>query len=1536
MNESAVQIGTDRPIFVGGTGRCGTSLLVQSLGKHPDLLMFEESRYFDKEGAIIRALMGHPMDDVLLRDLFGHRRKMLIRSLVRLPVDGVLDEVDSFFTEEILEREVQDAFAGTGNAVEALRVLTDRLFMRPTRAVGASRWVEKTPHTVEQVHHLHSLFPDLLYLHTIRNPLDVASSVFKRPWGPKNAEEFVTYYNGIMHRAEQAHTLLTQAAGNDDHYCVVEFEEYCSRPEETLAGMIRFLQLRVDDAIMETMAGTVNKDHIHSGSWKKDLSEADAELIRAQCFPVHQKWQERARSDAARWARSNGNHQSVDTSPSVPGVPMQDDQPQGKYIAVLTPHRFDPSSAIQTLSKAGEAVLSVHDIKADKLRMDRYSLTTVELEQGIGQHHLPYLEFLDAELNRHQAVVDWDGWAPDLIPGLHRAFPVDSCVYLVNNGINEVNTVSEMLSAGNDTAHTMDLLYRARWRLAGNDPAQWRNLGNFEKACFAWGWYAGKKLELTAALGADRVHAMTLESLNNQEEAARFLSTLTPDTQLPIDGFKGYEPDDAVAAWASWTDDQKNLFRQWCGPTMETWGYAIPNGQHPAQQERVEETKISVQPEPEPLPARKEVIQILDALNQQVHAGHWQPAMQITKQLRQVELLAGEWEALRSIAASLFRLRPVGPYPYWRFCLPEVLPEPAQITMLRKELWQLFRKHPEEAKFVVNWWHDLKLNLQLAADSGRCFYTSETLEPNEFAFLDRVLQPGMILLDIGGNEGLFSMFAARKVGTSGAVHAFEPSSREQQAFKANMTLNNLSQVHLHEVALGDTPGTIELNIAGFEHMGHNTVGSKFYYDSVKADHVEEVQVMRLDDVVREQGIKRVDMIKIDVEGAEVMALRGGRETIERFHPLILSEYQNGSLQLAGSSIQEYVQLLEELGYELYEFDEETGLPERCPKAPERDTNIIAVPQGKSLEDYYRRQSAPEAQPVLVPVVTEADPEKEAAEAVWNLPYQPRKYLPLTDSYKPLLEQLLRIWKIDGSLPRKADGKRVLVASLHGSGGRIPAMTQDMIMAAALAKRGANVKFLVCDGLMTGCVLRTLKEDGEPGGWMNRCMSCYGQSKSLVESMGFSAIALGDYVSIPKRQELRRMADTLPLDHVTDITYMDMPVGEMAYSSTERFTMGKLNNTNPEYEQYLREYLYTSLVMTEAYNAVVTILKPDHILADHPCYADWESLLLMAGRENIPITIWHAYYIKQSYLFRTCAPGERGIMWYYPRDEEWANIKDRTLSPLQQKRLDQYYHNFIHRKNVRMLSHDPKLPDQEALRRKYNLPPDRPVWGIFPHLNWDAAVLGGEKMAHTTATEWLVETLRIIQEVKDVTWVIKIHPVEFRTKTEYGNMHLIRQHMPEIPDHVRIIPGEDSVNTFGLLGVLDGVITILGTIGLDATSYGHIPAIVSAEVHYGCRGFTNDCLTREQYENALRDVVNIKLSPEQYTIARNYAYNFLVERLIPLNYFTPDARVSLLNLKSLDDLDPGKDPYLDFVCDRMLNGGGFSMPEDMIKKSPFMR
>lgn len=299
---------------------------------------------------------------------------------------------------------------------------------------------------------------------------------------------------------------------------------------------------------------------------------------------------------------------------------------------------------------------------------------------------------------------------------------------------------------------------------------------------------------------------------------------------------------------------------------------------------------------------------------------------------------------LRNIGTLMASSRAIEPFPGYRFAIEERHPTPRLVA--RQKLWNYFKALKVQEPVRIRWVRGLRLDLMLGNDQSRCLFVCGSFEPNEFAFLHTALARSAVFIDIGANEGFYTVFAASLVGELGRVIAVEPSPREYERLSRNVAINHLSNVTLVRCGLGARRGNALLHIADPEHNGQNTLGGFGHTGVTAVEHVQ-IELSDLDSLIQELALGRVDLIKMDVEGAEFEVIKGGLKTLERYKPTLLIELFEDALSKQGSSAEAVLSQLTQLGYSMYAFSELTGLPEPLKNLEPSSQNIIAVHSSRS-------------------------------------------------------------------------------------------------------------------------------------------------------------------------------------------------------------------------------------------------------------------------------------------------------------------------------------------------------------------------------------------------------------------------------------------------------------------------------------------------------------------------------------------------------------------------------------------------------------
>ncbi|HEY0172101.1 MAG TPA: FkbM family methyltransferase [Pyrinomonadaceae bacterium] len=193
------------------------------------------------------------------------------------------------------------------------------------------------------------------------------------------------------------------------------------------------------------------------------------------------------------------------------------------------------------------------------------------------------------------------------------------------------------------------------------------------------------------------------------------------------------------------------------------------------------------------------------------------------------------------------------------------------------------------------------------------------VERAERIFYLETLREGMTVFDVGANVGELTLLFSRFAGASGSVHAFEPTGRGFERLEAVCRAASLRNVRLNRLALAEEEGALSLHVYDGDYLSWSTRAVRPLEDygiHVKPPAVEEVSATTLDLYCERNGVAEIDLLKVDVEGAEFQVLSGARRLLgERRVRRVTFEFGQTTFDM-GNSPDRIEAYLRDAGYEL--------------------------------------------------------------------------------------------------------------------------------------------------------------------------------------------------------------------------------------------------------------------------------------------------------------------------------------------------------------------------------------------------------------------------------------------------------------------------------------------------------------------------------------------------------------------------------------------------------------------------------------------
>ncbi len=181
------------------------------------------------------------------------------------------------------------------------------------------------------------------------------------------------------------------------------------------------------------------------------------------------------------------------------------------------------------------------------------------------------------------------------------------------------------------------------------------------------------------------------------------------------------------------------------------------------------------------------------------------------------------------------------------------------------------------------------------------------------------LKPGMKVLDVGAHIGYFSLVAARQVGPAGTVWAFEPVSENYELLSKNVERNAYTNIVAVPKAVSNRSGPLPLFLSAMVSGAHSVVRDQWSCGQVV------VSATTLDEFLASVGWPHIDLVKMDIQGGEMMALQGATQFLARNRPLrLIVEFWPAGLEASGTDPKQFLAQLSRIGFKVMWALKRTG------------------------------------------------------------------------------------------------------------------------------------------------------------------------------------------------------------------------------------------------------------------------------------------------------------------------------------------------------------------------------------------------------------------------------------------------------------------------------------------------------------------------------------------------------------------------------------------------------------------------------------
>ena len=490
-------------------------------------------------------------------------------------------------------------------------------------------------------------------------------------------------------------------------------------------------------------------------------------------------------------------------------------------------------------------------------------------------------------------------------------------------------------------------------------------------------------------------------------------------------------------------------------------------------------------------------------------------------------------------------------------------------------------------------------------------------------------------------------------------------------------------------------------------------------------------------------------------------------------------------------------------------------------------------------------------------------------------------------------------------------EKILIATSTGS--NWPCSSFDSMIALALKLRGAEVSFLLCDGILPACQECDSQwissKDIMESNIKSVCKDCYYPAELMLKPLNIKIYKYSDFITKDKISEL--------------ILHKDLECDEHARAGTMRyFGIGKLNNKiqTDVYEQFLN----ASKITKEVINNYIKKIKPTSAVIHHGIYVPQGIIASELSKNNINISVWGPSYRQGTVLFSRHETYHHSMI-----NEKKSQWDAYDFNKEKESILLNYIHNKTVGANDWISYQSGSTESEDEIIKNYNLDPRKTTIGLLTNVIWDAQ-LHFKNSCFDSMLDWLFHTIDFFIHNDNLQLLIRVHPAEV-LGTVPSNQKVydeILKKYNQIPPNIKIILPSDKTSTYSAMKICDCVLVYGTKTAIELASLGQ-RVIVAGESWARGKGFTVDVESVSQYENILKNIESIDImDSNQLQLARKYAYHLFFRRMIPvkalkkINAFGPYK----INIKYISELEDGYDKGLDTICNAILDKKEFIYDE----------
>jgi len=474
--------------------------------------------------------------------------------------------------------------------------------------------------------------------------------------------------------------------------------------------------------------------------------------------------------------------------------------------------------------------------------------------------------------------------------------------------------------------------------------------------------------------------------------------------------------------------------------------------------------------------------------------------------------------------------------------------------------------------------------------------------------------------------------------------------------------------------------------------------------------------------------------------------------------------------------------------------------------------------------------------------------------------------------------------------------------------------QLLAIAKALELRGSEVKILICGQFLDGCEVKSSRNEQ----MKNPCYHCKFNETNSLPLFNLDVIRLRDVITETQIAKFKKEADILIKSNSSSITRHGITLDEHVDTSIIRYYYGGVPEDELLVNKVRFNHLVTAMISIEVAHKMDVEWSPDIMFNSMYCYSAWGPMFeyyKTNGNRFTSVSInnfnYNGLVVNTPELFQSIKRYEKFLVW---RNHKILNEKElHILREFIQSRIDgkaRFFKDYNY-----FVNPQPATSIKEIL----NINQDKRNLFLFSNVFWDIGISSHSGLFEGVI-DWILQTIEIVKhEEEKVHLYIKPHPGEKNNSlsSSMGISDIINKHYPKLPENITIINADWDIKTYDLFPYIDLGVIFNGTLGLEMM-LSDIPVVSTGLTTHQGLGFAMEPETVEHYMSILLgNQQPPSVDKEQLEL---FAYFYFIKTMIPwtLTKKTYADNFDGFTINSLDDLKSGKDPYLDHICNCIMD------------------